>query len=83
VLKDARERPLPDWSVLPRRNSENEAVNYLHEPNWYAGDTCDWQMAVEGLLACEARETHEILDGWENGATPAMSRKLSHSPEFL
>jgi hypothetical protein len=96
VFKDARERPLPDWSVLPRRNSENEAVNYLHErfdhlgieadtcvPKWYAGDTCDWQMAVEGLLACEARETHEILDGWENGATPAMSRNLSPSPEFL
>ncbi len=96
VYKDARERPLPDWSVLPRRNTENEAVNYLHErfnhlgieadtcvPKWYAGDTCDWQMAVEGLLACEARETHEILDGWENGATPAMSRNLSPSPEFL
>ena len=70
VFKDARERPLPHWSALPRRNSAAEAVEYLHErfdrlgiqpdacvPNWYAGDTCDWQMAVEGLLACDGRET--------------------------
>jgi 5-methylcytosine-specific restriction endonuclease McrA len=76
VFKDARERPLPHWSVLPRRNSENEAVNHLHErfdhlgieadtcvPNWYAGDTCDWQMAVDGLLACEAQEPRGVPDG--------------------
>ncbi|NCF23609.1 MAG: hypothetical protein GWP60_03645, partial [Gammaproteobacteria bacterium] len=31
VFKDARERPLPHWSVLPRRTPENEAVNHLHE----------------------------------------------------
>lgn len=68
VFKDARKRPLPHWSALPRRNSANEAVKHLHErfdhlridadtcvPHWYAGDTCDWQMAVEGLLACEAQ----------------------------
>ncbi len=68
VFKDARKRPLPHWSALPRRNSANEAVNYLHErfdhldidadtcvPDWYAGDTCDWAMAVEGLLHCEAQ----------------------------
>ena len=67
VFKDARERPLPHWSVLPRRNSASEAVNYLHHrfdhldidadtcvPHWYAGDTIDWAMAVDGLLHCEA-----------------------------
>ena len=76
VFRDGRERPLPHWSVLPRRNSENEAVNHLHErfdhlgieadtcvPDWYAGDTCDWQMAVEGLLACEAQEPLGVPDG--------------------
>ena len=68
VFKDARKRPLSHWSALPRRNSANDVLNYLHErfdhlridsdtcvPHWYAGDTCDWQMAVEGLLACEAQ----------------------------
>jgi hypothetical protein len=68
VFKDARKRPLPHCSALPRRNSANEAVNYLHErfdhlgidadtcvPDWYAGDTCDWAMAVESLLHCEAQ----------------------------
>ena len=68
VFKDARELPLPHWSVLPRRNAANEAVGYLYQcfehqdidadtcvPHWYAGDTIDWQMAVEGLLACEAQ----------------------------
>lgn len=95
VFKDPREQPLPHWSMLPRRDSENEAVNYLHErfdhlgidadscvPNWYAGDTCDWQMAVEGLLACQAPETHETPEGWENGAMPAMSQDLGPGPEF-
>jgi hypothetical protein len=70
VFNDARQQPLPHWSVLPRRNSEAEAMKYLHErfdhlgidaetcmPNWYAGDSCDWQMAVEGLLHCEAPAT--------------------------
>jgi hypothetical protein len=70
VFRDGRKRPLPHWSVLPRRNSAAEAVEYLHErfdrlgiqpdscvPDWYAGDTCDWQMAVEGLLACDSRGT--------------------------
>jgi hypothetical protein len=68
-FRDGRERPLPHWSALPRRNSGIAAVRHLHDrfdhlgieadscvPDWYAGDTCDWQMAVEGLLACEARE---------------------------
>jgi hypothetical protein len=76
VFTDARARPLPHWSVLPRRNPETEAIKYLHErfdhlsidadtcvPNWYAGDTCDWQMAVEGLLACESRESHGFPGG--------------------
>ena len=71
-FRDDRERPLPHWSDLPRRNSGNEAVSHLHErfdhldieadscvPDWYAGDTCDWHMAVDGLLACEARDTAE------------------------
>jgi hypothetical protein len=75
VFKDARQRPLPHWSVLPRRNPEEEAVNHLHKrfdhlgivadtcvPDWYAGDTCDWQMAVDGLLACEAQESHGMPD---------------------
>jgi hypothetical protein len=66
VFTDGRSRPLPHWSNLPRRNAENEAVRYLHErfdhlridpdtcvPNWYAGDTCDWGMAVDGMLQCE------------------------------
>ena len=66
VFKDARERSLPHWSALPRRNAANEAINYLHErfdrleidadtcvPHWYAGDTIDWPMAVDGLLASE------------------------------
>ena len=22
-------------------------------PKWYAGDTCDWGMAVDGLLQCD------------------------------
>jgi hypothetical protein len=70
VFRDGRKRPLPHWSVLPRRNLAAEAVEYLHErfdrlgiqpdscvPDWYAGDTCDWQMAVEGLLACDSRGT--------------------------
>jgi hypothetical protein len=70
VFRDGRERPLPHWSILPRRNSAVEAIEHLHDrfdrlgirsdtcvPDWYAGDTCDWQMAVEGLLACDARET--------------------------
>ena len=69
VFRDGRERPLPHWSVLPGCNQESEAVSHLHErfdhlgieadscvPDWYAGDTCDWQMAVDGLLACEAPE---------------------------
>jgi hypothetical protein len=69
VFRDGRERRLSHWSVLPRRNREKEAVNHLHErfdhlgieadtclPDWYAGDTCDWQMAVDGLLSCEAQE---------------------------
>ena len=68
LFRDARERPLPHWSALPRRNSANEAVNYLHGrfdrlgidadtcvPHWYAGDTIDWAMAVDGLLHSEAR----------------------------
>ena len=68
VFTDTREQPLPHWSALPRRNSANEAVNYLHEhfdhlgidaetcvPNLYAGDTCDWAMAIEGLLSYEAQ----------------------------
>ena len=68
VFRDAREQPLPHWSALPRRNSAHEAVKYLHQrfdhlgidadtcvPNWYAGDTCDWAMAVDGLLYCEAQ----------------------------
>jgi hypothetical protein len=67
VFNDRRRRPLPHWSNLARRNAENEAVRYLHErfdhlgidadtcvPNWYAGDTCDWHMAVDGMLQCEA-----------------------------
>ena len=67
AFRDDRERPLPHWSALPRRNSGSEAVSHLHErfdhldidadtcvPDWYAGDTCDWHMAVDGLLACEA-----------------------------
>lgn len=78
VFKDARERPLPHWSVLPRRTPENEAVNHLHErfdhldievdtcvPDWYAGDTCDWQMALEGLLACEVQESRWTPDSYE------------------
>lgn len=69
VFKDRRQRPLPHWSNLPRRNAENEAVRYLHErfdhlgidadtcvPHWYAGDRCDWHMAVDGMLQCEAGE---------------------------
>jgi hypothetical protein len=69
VFRDRRRMPLPHWSNLPRRNAEFEAVRYLHErfdhlridpdtcvPNWYAGDTCDWHMAVDGLLQCESRE---------------------------
>ena len=76
VFRDGRERPLPHWSALPRRNREDEAVNHLHErfdhlgidadtcaPDWYAGETCDWQMAVDGLLACEAREPRGLPDG--------------------
>ncbi len=76
VFRDVRERPLSHWSVLPRRNRENEAVNHLHErfdhlgigadtcvPDWYAGDTCDWQMAVDGLLACETQEPCGMPDG--------------------
>ena len=76
VFRDGRERLLPHWSVLPRRNSAAEAVEYLHQrldrlgiqpdtcvPNWYAGDTCDWQMAVEGLLACKAQEPQGMQDG--------------------
>jgi hypothetical protein len=76
VFRDGRERPLPHWSALPRRNRENEAVNHLQErfdhlgigadscvPDWYAGDTCDWQMAVDGLLACEAQEPRGMPDG--------------------
>ncbi len=68
AFKDGRKRPLPHWSALPRRNAADEAVKHLHErfdhldidadtcvPDWYAGDTIDWQMAVEGLLACEAQ----------------------------
>jgi len=68
VFKDARKRPMPHWSALPRRNAANEAVNYLHErfdhlaiepdtcvPHWYAGDTIDWAMAVDGLLASEGQ----------------------------
>ena len=71
VFRDRRKRPLPHWSSLPRRNSQNEAVEFLHEqfdrfgidsgscvPDWYAGDTCDWQMAVEGLLHCTAQAPH-------------------------
>ena len=69
VFRDRRDRPLPHWSALARRNTATEAVEYLHGrfdrlgidadtcvPYWYAGDTCDWHMAVEGLLACEAGE---------------------------
>jgi hypothetical protein len=67
VFKDRRRKPLPHWSNPPPRKAESEAVRYLHErfdhlridadtcvPNWYAGDTCDWHMAVDGLLQCEA-----------------------------
>ena len=63
VFSDRRKQPLLHWSVLPRRNTEGETVKYLHErfdhlgidadtciPQWYAGDTCDWGMAVDGLL---------------------------------
>ena len=66
VFKDRRRKPLPHWSNLPPRKAESEAVRYLHErfdhlridpdtcvPNWYAGDTCDWSMAVDGMLQCE------------------------------
>ena len=66
-FKDQREQPLPHWSVLSRRSSEDEAVRYLHErfdhlgidsdtcaPDWYAGDICDWSMAVDGLLQCDS-----------------------------
>ena len=72
VFRDRRDRPLPHWSVLPRRNT---AVEYLHErfdrlgidcetclPHWHAGDTSDWQMAVEGLLACETRNPGGLPD---------------------
>ncbi len=76
VFRDDREQPLPHWSVLPRRNREGEAVSHLHKrfdhlgigadscvPDWYAGDTCDWQMAVDGLLSCEAQEPRGMPDG--------------------
>ena len=69
VFRDRREQPLPHWSCLPRRNSEREAVKYLHEqfdhlgidadtcvPKWYAGDTCDWGMAVDGLLQADNQQ---------------------------
>ena len=76
VFRDGRERPLPHWSVLARRSREDEAIKHLHErfdhlgieadtcvPDWYAGDICDWQMAVDGLLACEAQEPRGMPDG--------------------
>ena len=76
VFRDDRARPLPHWSALPRRNREIDAVSHLHErfdhlgiaadtcaPDWYAGDTCDWQMAVEGLLACEPQGPRGLPDG--------------------
>ncbi len=72
VFRDRREEPLPHWSVLPRRDSEGEAVKYLHErfdhleidadtcvPNWYAGDTCDWGMAVDGLLQSDSAAPYQ------------------------
>jgi hypothetical protein len=74
-FRDGRERPLPHWSALPQQNSGIEAVRHLHErfdhlgieadscvPEWYAGDTCDWQMAVDGLLACGSREVPRAPD---------------------
>lgn len=76
LFRDGRERPLPHWSALPRRGSGEEAVSHLHGrfdhlgivadtcvPEWYAGDTCDWQMAVEGLLGCETQEPQGMPDG--------------------
>ena len=95
VFKDRRERPLPHWSALPRRNAPNEAVSYLHErfdhlrieadtcvPNWYAGDTCDWQMAVDGLLACDKAEAWRTPVGCENGSTMRLSGHPNAEPEF-
>jgi hypothetical protein len=82
VFRDRRERPLPHCSTLPRRDRENEAVNHLHErfdhlgidadtcvPDWYAGDTCDWHMAVDGLLACKSRHT-----AGSTGQVPAFGK---------
>lgn len=76
AFRDERDRPLPHWSALPRRNRENEAVSHLHQrfdhlgiapdacvPDWYAGESCDWQMAVDGLLACEAQGPRGTPDG--------------------
>jgi len=90
VFKDARDRPLPHWSALPRRNAANEAINYLHErfdrleidadtcvPHWYAGDTIDWAMAVEGLLACETPgRTRENWSGTGVSANPGCNHSF-------
>jgi hypothetical protein len=72
-FRDRRGQPLPHWSVLPRRDSEGEAARYLHErfdrlridadtcvPNWYAGDTCDWGMAVDGLLQSDSEAPLQV-----------------------
>jgi hypothetical protein len=95
VFRDDRERPLPHWSALPRRNGEGEAVSHLHKrfdhlgieadscvPDWYAGETCDWQMAVDGLLSCEKGEAGRIPEGYDNGSTKGLSGHSSPVAEF-
>ena len=95
LFRDGRERPLPHWSALPRRNGEDEAVSHLHKrfdhlgieadscvPDWYAGETCDWQMAVDGLLSCEKGEAGRTPESYENGATTGLSGHSSPVAEF-